>query len=150
DCAECEVSYYHRGRRSRSVIPGADRRVPSPYGGFIVEWMDSHGGWISTASDLARFAAIYDDPNRSPVLAPDTIAAQLERPSGLAGHDDDGSPKREFYCCGWMKRPGGPGGGSMNHTGALDGTSTLLFHRNDKLNVAVLFNSRFSKDNQEL
>lgn len=147
--AEREVKYYHGDQQSRSVFSrsrfGAPR-VPSPYGGFCVEWMDSHGGWISTASDLARFAASFDNPTKSPILTAQSIATVRQRPSGSAGHSADGTPLRQYYGCGWSVRTRGPGGGSLSHTGALDGTSTILIHRDDGLNIAVLFNSRLTKD----
>src|SRR5207249_3114589 len=37
-------------------------RVPWPYGGFCLESMDAHGGWIASAVDLARCAAALHDP----------------------------------------------------------------------------------------
>ena len=37
--------------------------VPSPYGAWNLEAMDSHGGWIASAIDLAKFAAAFDDPD---------------------------------------------------------------------------------------
>jgi N-acyl-D-amino-acid deacylase len=150
--ADREVCYYHRGEQTRSVF-SMERfggpRVPNPYGGFCIEWMDSHGGWISTASDLVRFAASFDDPAKSRILKADSIATMRERPSGAPG-EDNGQPATRFYGCGWFVRTNAPGGGSLGHTGALDGTSTVLLHRNDGYNVAVLFNARLSKDNEEL
>ena len=33
--------------------------MPWPYGGFHLEAMDAHGGWIGSAVDLARWAAAH-------------------------------------------------------------------------------------------
>ena len=68
----------------------------------------------------------------------------------MAGFDEKGKPKSEFYGCGWRVFPEGDGEGSANHAGALDGTSTLMIHRNDGINMAVLFNYRFTIDRKAL
>jgi len=124
--------------------------VPKPYGTFYLESMDSHGAWISTATDLVKFASAFDDYEKCPLLKPVTIATMFARPGGLAGFDEKGNPKNEFYGCGWRVFPEGDGKGSANHAGALDGTSTLMLHRNDGINMAVLFNYRSTIDRKPL
>ncbi len=48
-----EVRYYdHPGA---SVLDGGRHRVARPYGGFHLEAMAAHGGWVASAIDLARF-----------------------------------------------------------------------------------------------
>ena len=37
-----------------------ETQVPWPYGGFCLEAMDAHGGWLASAVDLARFAAALE------------------------------------------------------------------------------------------
>lgn len=56
--AKGEVRYYHHPFSSlvTTVFPSGPSKVPSPYGGWHLEAMDSHGGWISSAVDLVRFA----------------------------------------------------------------------------------------------
>ena len=54
-----------------SVFPGVSSPVPSPYGGFNLEAMDSHGGWVASVVDLLRFEKMW--------IAPP--------PQGLWGHD---------------------------------------------------------------
>ncbi|HRI15798.1 MAG TPA: serine hydrolase domain-containing protein, partial [Verrucomicrobiota bacterium] len=48
----------------------------NPYG-FNISRMDSHGGWISTATDMARFLACLfsptDDEGAPPILKPDSL-----------------------------------------------------------------------------
>jgi len=53
-----EVKYYDRPLASlaSSVFPSGPNSVPWPYGGFHLEAMDAHGGWIASAVDLARYA----------------------------------------------------------------------------------------------
>src|SRR5262249_30724806 len=43
--------------------------VPYPYGGFNIEAMDAHGGWLASAADLVKFASAFDHPDRCPVLS---------------------------------------------------------------------------------
>jgi N-acyl-D-amino-acid deacylase len=48
-----------------------------------------------------------------------------------------------YYGCGWLVRVLGPKDGINTwHTGALDGTASLLVRRSDGLTWAVLFNTR--------
>lgn len=151
DRAEGEVCYYNGDKTEPSVFAKlAGKEVPLQYGAFCIEWMDSHGGWLSTAADVARFASAFDDPKNSPLLKPETIATMWQRPEGAAGHDRNGNPSEKFYGCGWAVRPEGNGQGNAVHSGALEGTSTLLVHRNDGVNMAVLFNARYTRDEREL
>jgi CubicO group peptidase (beta-lactamase class C family) len=54
-----------------SVFPGVSSPVPAPYGGFNLEAMDSHGGWVASVVDLLRFEKMWIEPP----------------PQGLWGHD---------------------------------------------------------------
>jgi len=117
--------------------------VPLPYGAWHLEAMDSHGGWISSAPDLVRFASAFDKPDACKVLKPESIKTMFARPEGLAGHDKDGKAKDVFYGCGWQVRTlGREDRVNTWHTGSLDGTSTILVRRVDGLCWAVLFNTR--------
>jgi N-acyl-D-amino-acid deacylase len=139
--AEGEVTYYDsKGRTARAVV-GPPGEVPLPYGAWCLEAMDSHGGWVASASDLVRFAAALDRPARSPLLRPASIQAMFARPAGAAGHDKQGRPAAAYYGCGWDVRP--VPGSTQNtwHGGSLDGTSTLLVRRHDGIDWAVLFNA---------
>jgi N-acyl-D-amino-acid deacylase len=137
-----EVTYYEAGEKVPAVVGVIGEKVPWQYGGWYLEAMDSHGGWIASATDLVRFADSFNDPERSPILKPKMMAQVFAAPAGPVGHTKDGKPKEVYYACGWSVRPFG--GRKMNtwHTGALDGTSTLLVRRSDGLNWAVLFNTR--------
>jgi CubicO group peptidase (beta-lactamase class C family) len=66
--AEGEVRYYTADKGlAANVFPGDPTRVAWPYGGFYLEAMDAHGGWIGSALDLARFmAALYPGKPRLP------------------------------------------------------------------------------------
>jgi len=140
-----EVKYYAPGEGAAVMGPRLGTPVPWPYGGWCLESLDSHGGWIASAEDLVRFAAVFDDPDRCKILGAKSIKTMFARPPGAAGKDKDGKPAASYYGCGWSVRPVGGGKANTWHNGSLDGTSTLLVRRWDGLTWAVLFNSRQAK-----
>lgn len=147
-----EVAYYaNKDRTAPAAVGLIGERVPSPYGAWSLEAMDSHGGWLASAVDLVRFAAAFDVPAACKILRPESIATMFARPEGAAGHDAGGTPKAAYYGCGWSVRPiGRQGRANTWHTGSLDGTSTLLVRRHDGKNWAVLFNTRNGPDGKRL
>jgi N-acyl-D-amino-acid deacylase len=142
--ARGEVRYYTADdSTAKNVFPGGPERVPRPYGSFHLEAMDAHGGWIASAVDLARFAAALDDPQRSPLLKPETIAEMYTPPAAPVSRKADGTLASSYYGCGWMVRPFGTDGkANYWHAGSLPGTATLLVRRWDGLSWAALFNQR--------
>ena len=140
--AEGEVRYYYPGFGESVFADDLGQHVPRPYGGWHLEAMDSHGAWIASAVDLARFAAAFDDPENCPLLSASSIETMYARPAGLAGHDEDGNPKDVFYSLGWSNRVVDDGKVNHLHTGSLSGTATILIRRHDGRNFVALFNSR--------
>ncbi|MHB8521917.1 MAG: serine hydrolase domain-containing protein [Limisphaerales bacterium] len=142
--ASGEVCYYTAENGvTRSVFANESASVPWPYGGFCLEAMDAHGGWLASAVDLARFAAALDDPEHSPVLKSDTFHRLYAPPDAPVSRNPDGSLKDHFYACGWSVRPARQAGkANYWHNGSLPGTATLLVRRWDGLSWAVLFNQR--------
>jgi N-acyl-D-amino-acid deacylase len=135
-----EVVYYSRNPRIVSSIFNEQKKVPQQYGGWNLEAMDSHGGWIASAPELVRFASSLDDPAHSPILKRESVETLFARPKDT-GFTADGKEKPAYYACGWMVRPvGNSGKANTWHNGLLDGTSTLLVRRSDGLSWAVLFN----------
>ncbi len=147
--AKGEVRYYPNDQaEAENVFPGEPRRVPWPYGGFHLEAMDAHGGWLASAVDLARFAAALDDPARSPLLKKDSFTTMYAPPAPPASRQADGTLEKSYYGCGWMVRPvGTEGRANYWHSGSLPGTNTLLVRLANGLSWAVLFNQR-SEDKQ--
>jgi N-acyl-D-amino-acid deacylase len=139
-----EVRYYAaKESKASSVFPGTPEQVPWPYGGFCLEAMDAHGGWIASAVDLARLAAALDDPLHSPLLSPETFRIMYAPPPPPVSRQPDGSLNDSYYSCGWNVRPAGANGkANYWHTGSLPGTAALLVRRHDGLSWAVLFNQR--------
>jgi N-acyl-D-amino-acid deacylase len=139
-----EVGYYHPGTSSSVFAEDLGQPTHPCYGSWCLEAMDAHGGWIASAVDLARFAAAFDDPDRCPVLSRPSIERMHARPEGLAGHEEDGSPKDVYYSLGWLNRDVGQGRTNHWHSGSLPGTATLLIRRHDGRNFIALLNSRVS------
>lgn len=144
--ASDEVKYYQAADvRTSSVfgdLPGASA-VPWPYGGFCLESMDSHGGWIASVVDLARFCAAITRTGEGSILTLSSRAAMLARPAGGPGLGADGRPAAYWYALGWQVRPVGTDGRTnIWHNGSLPGTYSLLVCRYDSLCWVVLFNQR--------
>ena len=139
-----EVRYYTRKDRVGFCVL-ADRfgeMVPAPYGTFTMETLDSVGGWIATARDMAVFGSAVARAGESGLLRAETARAITARPQGEPQRDQEGKPKRTYYGLGWMIREVAPGKYNLWHTGSLPGTSTLLVVRHDGFAWAVLFNMR--------
>lgn len=142
-----EVRYYVGGKEktARAVLgPKRGEQVPLPYGGWYLEAMDAHGGWIASAPNLVRFASALAPGHH--LLKPPTIKMMFARPEGRAGHTAKGAPKPVYYACGWQVRELGGGRRNTWHSGYLDGTTSLLVRRFDGLDWAVLFNSDTTAD----
>jgi CubicO group peptidase (beta-lactamase class C family) len=142
--AKGEVRYYTKDEKpTDNIFPEGPRRVRWPYGGFHLEAMDAHGGWIASAVDLSRFAAALDDPDASRLLKPETMRTMYAPPEPPAWRNAAGELADAFYGCGWMVRPHAASGrANYWHSGSLPGTATLLVRRWDGLSWAVLFNQR--------
>ncbi|TWT89441.1 serine hydrolase [Stieleria varia] len=142
--AENEVRYYHSGTGESVFAGSVNERVPHPYGAWYLEAMDSHGGWLATATDLAKFAMAFDDPDHCPLLKRSSIEKMYARPEGRAGHEEDGSEKARYYSLGWSNRNIGDNRVNHWHGGSLPGTSTIMIRRHDGKNFVALLNCRQS------
>ena len=139
DRAAGEVVYYDYAGAplAESVFPTGPETVAWPYGGFAIEPMDAHGGWLASARDLLRFVLAVDGRTATPdVLQPASIALMVERPP-LTEY----SGSATYYALGWQVRPTG-GDANWWHTGSLPGTSTILVRTANNLSWVALFNSR--------
>lgn len=128
-----EVKYYdYPGAPLVPSVFGGSAKVPDPDGGFYLEAMDAHGGWVSSTVDYLRFVAALDGGR---ILSKKSIATMLARPSIPT------TPQDSWYGMGWMVRPAG---NSANwwHNGSLPGTTTLVVRANNGYAWAAFFNSR--------
>lgn len=110
-----EVTYYEDDR--------------DPYGPAMdVRRMDAHGGWISTASDLVRFANHVDGFPRPADLLSKRSLRTMTTPS----------PHGDGYALGWATNRHN----NWWHTGSFAGGSSILVRTADGHCWAVLVNSR--------
>jgi CubicO group peptidase (beta-lactamase class C family) len=97
-----------------------------------VSRMDSHGGWIATAADLARFLVYIDKfPVRPDILTASALNTMYT-----------GSTANPAYGCGW-----GISGKNYFHTGSLPGTETEQARLDNGFNFVILTNTRSFKNN---
>jgi N-acyl-D-amino-acid deacylase len=132
-----EVCYYMPGdeKKTQSVYPDVTEEVAWPDGGFYLEAMDAHGGWIGSAIDLLRFTAALDGKREPRLLKPESVEQMTSRGAHTPASD------KTFYAHGWMVRPLTKRA-NWWHAGSLPGTSTLLVHTADGFDWAVLLNAR--------
>jgi CubicO group peptidase (beta-lactamase class C family) len=111
---------------------GDGKKVPWQYGGFNLEAMNAHGGWIASAADLTRLILAIDGFDTSPdILNPVTLALMR-----------GGSNANPRYAKGWSVN-----GSNYWHTGSLDGTASFVCRTADGYTWALLLNGR--ADNSE-
>jgi CubicO group peptidase (beta-lactamase class C family) len=97
-----------------------------------VSRMDSHGGWIATAADLARFLVYIDKfPVRPDILTASSLNIMYT-----------GSTAEPDYACGWSIA-----GKNYFHTGSLPGTETEHGRLDNGFNFVILTNTRSFKNN---
>ncbi|NEZ41000.1 serine hydrolase [Paenibacillus alvei] len=105
----------------------------NPYA-IRVSRMDAHGGWIASATDLARFLVHVDRfPTKLDILSSGSLATMYTPTTASRA---DGSPVN--YAKGWNIHPSG----NYWHDGDLPGTASIAVRTNDGFCWAVLVNSR--------
>jgi len=142
DRQQNEVRYYSPFSDESVFAASLGQQVPSPYGAWHLEAMDSHGAWIASAVDLVRFATAFDNPEECRILKPDSVRSFLTHPSGQSENQE--KPGR-YYGLGWSITVDPAGRAESAHGGSLPGTSTALIRRSDGINIALLFNARSTR-----
>lgn len=124
------------GETTKSVFPDDQDPVSWCYGGFYLEAMDAHGGWLASPVDLVRFATAVDGRRGEPLLSAAALAEMTARPS--YAKDADTQPYAGLC---WNYRDEA---GERNwwHSGSLPGTAALLLRAHNGLTWAALFNDR--------
>lgn len=138
DRASHEVRYYERpdAKPVRSVFATRPYRVPYPDGGFYLEALDAHGGWIASAVDLVRFVAALDGRgDHPPFLKDQTKRLMLARPAPPLWVGTS-----HYYAMGWMVRPK-DNDANWWHNGSLPGIRSLLVRTYHGMVWAALFNT---------
>ncbi|MBN8665969.1 MAG: beta-lactamase family protein [Chitinophagales bacterium] len=104
----------------------------SPYN-MNVTRMDAHGGWIASATDLAKFMVRVDGfPGKPDILQPATITTMTTR-----------SVPSSNYACGW----GVNNANHWWHTGGIPGTATEIIRSSTGYCWVILCNSRSNNAN---
>lgn len=100
-------------------------RVPWPYGGFNLEFMDSHGGWVSSCEDLLKFVCAFDRFDCRPDILSKSSIDILVKPS----------TQNPNYACGISVNSNN----NWWHFGSLQcTTSEIVRNGNSQLNWAIL------------
>ncbi|MGO8699103.1 MAG: serine hydrolase domain-containing protein [Limisphaerales bacterium] len=119
--------------RAPNEVVYYDQDGSSPYD-MNVRRMDSHGGWLATATDLTRFLVRVDGFAVKPdILRPETIRAMTTASKADAG-----------YAKGWCVNKYH----NWWHMGSLPGTTTVMVRTSGRFCWAALTNTR--KNNSTL
>ena len=132
-----EVKYYLPSASppmAPSVFPG-EGPVPGPYGGFYLEAMDSHGGWVASPVDLLRFLTGVDGRADRPDILSAALVAEMT--SNGATVCPNGTC---YYAGGWFVRPT-QGGAAWWHGGMLAGNTSFLVRSSQNISWFALFNT---------
>lgn len=132
--------YYDSGYFATTVMDDSGAIVPFEYGGFNIENMDSHGGWIASAVELARWLGNLDDPG-----APDAILdqASIDRMYSLPeNYPLPYHPGDYYYAEGWEARDYGNGQRNTWHNGSLPSTTSYIVRTRYGWDYAVILNRR--------
>ncbi|MEP7265684.1 MAG: serine hydrolase [Bacteroidota bacterium] len=124
-----EVQYYdYPGAPSAYSVYNNISTVPWQYGGFNLEAMDAHGGWIASCEDLCKFLVAIDRFTTKPdILLPATIDTFIK-----PGVDPN-------YACGINVNTNN----NWWHLGSLPGTCAEIIRAgNQQVNWVILVNSR--------
>jgi CubicO group peptidase (beta-lactamase class C family) len=139
-----EVKYYLPGEPGLgltaplvpSVFPG-EGMVPIVYGGYYLEAMDSHGGWVSSSVDLLRFLSGVDGrANRPDIMSPALVAEMTSNGAAVPC-----APATCQYAGGWLIRST-QGDANWSHGGALPGAATMLVRSYHNFSWVALFNAQ--------
>lgn len=137
-----EVSYVNLPDQADvpSVFPGVGY-VPLAYGGYSMEGLDAHGGWIGTAEDQIRFATAVDGQRGRAILKPETVELMLDTPVPQAtGAEGAGNARAVSGLCWTVLQHAS--GVSWAHAGALEGTcAAWIIRRPDGSAISFVFNS---------
>lgn len=129
-----EVRYYAAPGQPLvpSIFPG-EGYVPFAYGGHYREASSAAGGWVGSATDLARFVLSLDGARGAALLRPETYRRMLDTP--LPGTDG----KQTGLCWTVAQRENGS---DIWHTGgSKDSNAAWLVRTASGVSLAFTFNS---------
>ena len=128
-----EVKYKSPGN-ANSVFPDVASPVAWPYGGWYLESMDSHGGWVASAIKYSKFLNAIDGRRGQRFLSASSVAQLTTRPATV----NDWKGTTYWYGFGLLVNTAG----NWWHSGSLDGTATYHIRTNDGFVWVVFLNYR--------
>jgi N-acyl-D-amino-acid deacylase len=114
--------------------------VPTGYGSYYMRSLDSHGGWISTASDLIRFALAIDGKRGTALLKPESVNVMETtiRPKGLSAGTGNVESRHGLA----FDTVASGDGWEWSHAGALEGSNcSWLFRSANGTTISFVFNT---------
>jgi len=132
--------FYDSGFFGTTVMDDSGVTVPFEYGAFNIENMDSHGGWIVSVVELARWLSNLDDPNApNAVLDETSIDRMFSLPQNYPPPYNLGD---YYYAEGWAVRDYGGGLRNTWHAGSLPSTTSYIVRTEYGWDYAVILNRR--------
>lgn len=130
DRAPNEVTYYdYPGAPLFTSVYDNVTQVPFPYGGFNLEFMDAHGGWIASSEDLVKLVSAFDRFDTRPDILTRATIDTMTKPSAHDPNYAGGIAVNQFN--NWW------------HMGSLPGTTSEIVRAgNRELNWAILLSTR--------
>ncbi|MBL4662942.1 MAG: beta-lactamase family protein, partial [Flavobacteriaceae bacterium] len=132
DKMEREGEYVGNGFTTLDLY-GSGNQVPWEYGGFNLNAMDGHGGWVATARDMVRLLVAVDGFTTKPDIININSINTMVTPSA----------NNASYAKGWSVN----GANNWWHSGAVDGTASYWVRSNSGYTWAIVLNKRASGGN---
>ncbi len=129
DKLEREVEYEGEGYTTPSCY-GTGSAVPWEYGGWNLEAMDAHGGWVFSARELVKLLVAVDGFSTKPDMLSSASVATMTASSSTNVN----------YALGWQVNSAN----NWWHTGALDGTASMIVRSSNGYTWALLLNKRLT------
>lgn len=126
---EREAEYEGEGYLAPSCY-GTGSNVPWEYGGWNLEAMDAHGGWVFSARELVKLLVAVDGFSTKPDILNAATLATMAADNAVS----------QGYACGWQTNSAD----NWWHTGALDGTASMIVRSWNGYTWALLLNKRLT------
>lgn len=142
DVANGEVTYYDAP--DAPLVPSVfapQTLVPRPYGGKLMENLDSAGGWVADAVDLCKFLDGIDGrrAGKPALLNAATLAQMIMNPHL------QGEPLQAYYGLGFLITPVNAGD-RWTKGGDFPGTASTVVHTPIGYSYALIFNGNPAYD----
>ena len=121
-----EVVYFERPEMKISPATREGKEPYYPYGGFNLEAMDAHGGWLASATDLAKIIVASNGSGTKKDILTRQSVLEMVQPCDVYAN----------YALGWCVNERG----NRWHTGSLAGASSMMASLNNGIGWVLLFN----------